>query len=144
MEGPHWVGVVNLGLAAVAMAVLISAVAVMATVPVSHWHSGTVVWNAHYEPCENSLCPVQQGVFQVPNGTTVYMHWTWTGAPAPILFWIVSAHGQPIFFSNTTTASFEYTTVDAPYDLVLVVPHPLTGPTSMELNYSFEQSTLLL
>jgi hypothetical protein len=144
MAGPHWVGVVNLSLAAVALAVLVATVAVMASVPVPHWQSGTVDWTVHYETCDAGLCPVQQAELQIPNGTSAYLHWTWTGAPAPIQFWLVSARGLPVFYSNTTQAPFEYTAVDGPYELLLVVPQPLTGPTTLELNYSYEQSHLLL
>lgn len=144
MAGPHWVGAVNLTLAAVALAVLVSSVAVMATVPVRHWETGTVVWAAQYEPCENGLCPVQQGYLHIPNGTEAYLHWTWTGAPASIHFWLVSAQGQPIFYSNSTQASFEYVAANGPYELLLVVPQPLSGPTSLELNYSYQQSSLIL
>lgn len=144
MAGPHWVGAVNLTLAAVALAVLVSSVAVMATVPIPHWESGTVVWAVQYETCDGALCPVQEAVLQIPNGTVAYLHWTWAGTPPPIQFWLVDARGQPIFYSNSTQAPFEYTTVDSPYELLVVVPHPLSGSTVLDLNYSYQHSTLLL
>jgi hypothetical protein len=116
----------------------------MATVPVPHWHSGSLQWSVQYETCSSGLCPVQQAYLQIPNGTTTYLHWTWNGAPAEIQMWVVPNHGSPVFYSNSTAAPFEYVAVDSPYALLVVVPHPLNGPITLELNYSFEQSTLLL